>query len=502
MSLKSWVTWVVLAIALCACAGQRRFVTFERNELPAGFDATQKTALERVLIIVERKRSTQPTAAARGALEGAVRWLGKLSSAHVTADVQYASAELDADRLGEAIADEFIAAGHAVAAHLAADTPEDAVRFLKDIEHTGILYVTLQGARLAIERQDGSQVVKASASLESTWRLMGKSGGKPVATGGISVAMAATLDDDGQTKKWFADHQDDIARPAARQLAAALLPRRVRRVRVVYGSKEDDALARGTAAALKGEWGQARSEWGSAGTDSWKAKHNLAVACERAGDAVCAKENYRAAAQVAGPKEKDPVWERAIADMDLAVSSVAPAATEQAWFKKVWAVMPLANETNFVDAPDAVRRRVADGLRDAGYKVADLATTDKSMRELGISDGGQLAAVTAKDIGTKLDADVVFYGKVLQMNEVPLGVYFKRVIEIELRAVDAHNGKAFWSAREKYVDEEVSGKNAVLALAGQIAKSAAQRMKKNFFEREISVVTRRAVCLLPHKVGR
>ncbi|MEK6544389.1 MAG: hypothetical protein AABZ44_08155 [Elusimicrobiota bacterium] len=121
MSLKSWVTWVVLAIALCACAGQRRFVTFERNELPAGFDATQKTALERVLIIVERKRSTQPTAAARGALEGAVRWLGKLSSAHVTADVQYASAELDADRLGEAIADEFIAAGHAVAAHLAAD---------------------------------------------------------------------------------------------------------------------------------------------------------------------------------------------------------------------------------------------------------------------------------------------------------------------------------------------------------------------------------------------
>ena len=64
------------------------------------------------------------------------------------------------------------------------------------------------------------------------------------------------------------------------------------------------------------------------------------------------------------------------------------------------AILPLKNDTNDVDGPEVMRKKMVQALERRSYVVKDLKETDQILRDrMGITLGGQLDLTTAQKLG-------------------------------------------------------------------------------------------------------
>jgi len=64
------------------------------------------------------------------------------------------------------------------------------------------------------------------------------------------------------------------------------------------------------------------------------------------------------------------------------------------------AVLPFANNTSDLKAGYLIRELFALGLKEKKYTVMDIEEIDKRLNEIGITDGGQLNAVSIAEMNT------------------------------------------------------------------------------------------------------
>ena len=121
------------------------------------------------------------------------------------------------------------------------------------------------------------------------------------------------------------------------------------------------------------------------------------------------------------------------------------------------AVLPMKNDTNDVDGPDVVRRKMAEALTNHSYVVQDLKETDQILRDqMGINLGGQLDLTTPQKLGETLGVEGVLYGTLMDFDEVTTGVYNARMVRGKFRLVNTATGQVFWQRGLGVKSEQVT----------------------------------------------
>jgi hypothetical protein len=143
----------------------------------------------------------------------------------------------------------------------------------------------------------------------------------------------------------------------------------------------------------------------------------------------------------------------------------------------VVAVLPFANDTNNMDAPEMIKKLAWLGLGRGGYRMVPQEEAQERLRKAGITDGGQLGSKTAPELAALLGADAVLYGTVTRFSYVTLGVYLKRQVAVEASLV-LSDGSVVWkhSASATRTLVEPDTKRAARELAIQLAVKWVERI--------------------------
>jgi hypothetical protein len=109
------------------------------------------------------------------------------------------------------------------------------------------------------------------------------------------------------------------------------------------------------------------------------------------------------------------------------------------------AILPMKNDTNDVDGPELMRRKMAQALENRSYIVKDLKETDKILRDrMGITLGGQLTLTTAQELGRELGVEGVLYGTLMDFDESTLGAINVKKVRGKFKIVNAMTGQTVW----------------------------------------------------------
>jgi hypothetical protein len=110
------------------------------------------------------------------------------------------------------------------------------------------------------------------------------------------------------------------------------------------------------------------------------------------------------------------------------------------------AVLPFYNATNDIDGPVMVRGLFAARLDRWHYSSLALEDVDSILRnDFGITLGAQLELVSAAELGAALGVDALFYGYLLDFNQITTGVYNEKKVRAGFKLVDAKTGSVVWS---------------------------------------------------------
>lgn len=109
------------------------------------------------------------------------------------------------------------------------------------------------------------------------------------------------------------------------------------------------------------------------------------------------------------------------------------------------AILPIKNDSNDVDGPDVMRKKMAQALEHRSYVVKDLKETDQILRDrMGITLGGQLSLTTAQELGRELGVEGVLYGTLMDFDESTTGVINVRKVRGKFKMMNAMNGQTVW----------------------------------------------------------
>lgn len=120
------------------------------------------------------------------------------------------------------------------------------------------------------------------------------------------------------------------------------------------------------------------------------------------------------------------------------------------------AVLPMANETTNLDGPVVLRKALYKKLKRQGYRVLPLEETDSLLKDMGITDGGQLNAVSVEEVTEKLQARRLIYINLLTFK--PLRIAAIEVIKLNIRLFDGKSGTLLWETDQSILSQEKKNK--------------------------------------------
>ena len=110
------------------------------------------------------------------------------------------------------------------------------------------------------------------------------------------------------------------------------------------------------------------------------------------------------------------------------------------------AVLPLYNVTNDIDGPEMVRELFSARLKRWHYSSLSLEEIDIRLSQgLGITLGSQLEYTTTGELGELLEVDGLFYGYLLDFNQITTGVFNEKKVRAGFKFVDVKTGTVLWS---------------------------------------------------------
>lgn len=147
---------------------------------------------------------------------------------------------------------------------------------------------------------------------------------------------------------------------------------------------------------------------------------------------------------------------------------------------KTVAVLPVANDTADVEAPEKIRQALAERIVLKGYVVKPISDVNRVLKdEMGITLGRQLDMATAEELGKRLGVDAVIYGTLFDYEEKSTGVLNIRRVRAGFKLVDATTGKTIWGRGRGVKSEAKMGGNT-----GAMISEAASAVVKKLDEKE------------------
>ena len=163
-------------------------------------------------------------------------------------------------------------------------------------------------------------------------------------------------------------------------------------------------------------------------------------------------------------------------------------------FRRV-AVLPFQNQSTDLTGPGMLRRMVHERLAGAGWTLAPMNEVDAGLQDLGITDGGQLSAVSHAELGRRLDVDALVYGDVEEFSFQNVGIYLKREVRLRLKLFRAQDGTKLWEdvGSAKKSDVNLNRRQAGQAFVRGLATKAAENLKGTTLREESSRVVQHLV---------
>jgi hypothetical protein len=144
------------------------------------------------------------------------------------------------------------------------------------------------------------------------------------------------------------------------------------------------------------------------------------------------------------------------------------------------ALLPLNNHSNNLAGPVLIRHLIQGRLLGGRYNPPPEIEVDRKLKEIGITDGGQLGAVPPAKLAEVLGVDGLLMGDVLAFDRQTLGVMNKRKVEVSLRLVDAA-GRTLWTATRKETTSKIGLTKDAIAenLAGGLTEKLIENALRN-----------------------
>lgn len=163
------------------------------------------------------------------------------------------------------------------------------------------------------------------------------------------------------------------------------------------------------------------------------------------------------------------------------------------------AVLPFANFTTDLDGPVIVRFLFHKHLPKRGYKVIPIEAVDELLQKQGITDAGQLSAISPQELGEKLKVDALIYGDLLEFKYVTLGIYNTRTVHANFKMVDARTSKTLWEDEKKVSNKRwgLSIEAAKEAFAKEIVGKLIDKIFRSPLKEEADEVVTKAASTLP-----
>ena len=109
------------------------------------------------------------------------------------------------------------------------------------------------------------------------------------------------------------------------------------------------------------------------------------------------------------------------------------------------ALLPMKNDTNDVEGPELMRKKMSDMLYEHAYTVMDTKESDQILRDrMGITLGGQLDMTTARKLGEELGVQGVLYGTLMDFDETTTGYYNVRKVRAAFKLINTATGQTAW----------------------------------------------------------
>lgn len=131
-------------------------------------------------------------------------------------------------------------------------------------------------------------------------------------------------------------------------------------------------------------------------------------------------------------------------------------------------MLPPDNQSVDLTAPKAVIGALASSMIGLGYFPIYTPAQEAALRDMGITDGGQLRAFKLADISSRLGVDGVVKSEILDFGKVNIGFYIQGKVASHLSLHDAV-GDMLWEADAKYTEAKMT-----LSLAEAIASGAGE----------------------------
>ncbi len=161
-------------------------------------------------------------------------------------------------------------------------------------------------------------------------------------------------------------------------------------------------------------------------------------------------------------------------------------------------VLPFANETADMDAPGVVRNAFIEKVKSRGINMVPVETSDGTLRENGITQGGQLGGVDPQTLKEILGVDYVFYGNVETFSSKNIMVYVSRWVKADFKLVYTPKGELLWEAGSEAKEREyhfdlTDDDSMKAAMVGGLISGLVQSALKA----EADLVVSRALSTLP-----
>ena len=119
-------------------------------------------------------------------------------------------------------------------------------------------------------------------------------------------------------------------------------------------------------------------------------------------------------------------------------------------------VLPIMNETPDLDAPEAFRPRVQDGVRRRGYQTVDAGTVDETLREEGVIEAGQVNIYSPRELGELFETDAVLYTVVTEWKTTYFVAYAMIGVGARFELVDTRTETVLWKWEKAIYDRRVA----------------------------------------------
>lgn len=163
------------------------------------------------------------------------------------------------------------------------------------------------------------------------------------------------------------------------------------------------------------------------------------------------------------------------------------------------AVLPFTNQSIDFDAPVLMRYLFNKRLIANGYNTISFEEVDNKLREMGITDAGQLPTATQKEIGETLNVDALFYGDVIEFKYTTLGFYYSRTVEANFKLFNAKREELLWEDERKVSHKKIETENIGKAFASQLIEKTIDKALRSPLRQEANGVVNTSVMTLPRK---